>query len=54
MPPLMAPPGAGPEAGKLIALEAWAMVHGLAILILDGQIERDDALIARDACGGGA
>jgi AcrR family transcriptional regulator len=43
---LLAPPGAGPEAAKLIALEAWALVHGLAILILDGQIERDDALIA--------
>jgi AcrR family transcriptional regulator len=43
---LMAPPGAGPRAAKLIALEAWALVHGLAVLILDGQIERDDALIA--------
>jgi AcrR family transcriptional regulator len=51
---LMAPPGAGPEAAKLIALEAWALVHGLAILILDGQIERDDALIAAMLGGGGA
>jgi hypothetical protein len=42
---LLAPPGAGPEAAKLIALEAWALVHGLATLILDGQIARDDALI---------
>jgi AcrR family transcriptional regulator len=43
---LLAPPGAGPEAARLIALQAWAKVHGLATLILDGQIEADDALIA--------
>lgn len=41
----LAPPGTGPEAARLIALEAWALVHGLAVLILDGQIPRDDALI---------
>lgn len=41
----VAPPGAGPEVAQLIALEAWALVHGLAVLILDGQIPRDDALI---------
>ncbi len=41
----LAPPGAGPEAARLIALEAWALVHGLAVLILDGQIPRDDTLI---------
>lgn len=41
----LAPPDAGPEAAPLIALEAWALVHGLAILILDGQIPRNDALI---------
>src|SRR6476619_4625688 len=40
-----APPDAGPQAAPLIALEAWALVHGLAILILDGQIPRNDALI---------
>lgn len=40
-----APPGAGPEAARLIAVEAWALVHGLAVLILDGQLPRDDALI---------
>lgn len=40
-----APPGAGPDAAPLIALEAWALVHGLAVLILDGQIPRNDALI---------
>lgn len=41
----LAPPDAGPQAAPLIALEAWALVHGLAILILDGQIPRNDALI---------
>lgn len=41
----LAPPGAGPEAVRVIALHAWAKVHGLAVLILDGQIGRDDALI---------
>jgi len=41
----LAPPDAGPDAAPLIALEAWALVHGLAILILDGQIPRNDALI---------
>ena len=28
-----------------MAHELWALVHGLAILILDGQIPRNDALI---------
>lgn len=41
----LAPPGAGPEFALLIALEAWALVHGLSVLILDGQIPRNDALI---------
>ena len=41
-----APPGLGPEAGKLLALQAWTQVHGLAMLLLDGQINRDDATIA--------
>lgn len=41
----LAPPDAGPQAAPLIALEAWALVHGLATLILDGQIPRNDALI---------
>lgn len=41
----LVPPDAGPDAAPLIALEAWALVHGLAILILDGQIPRNDALI---------
>lgn len=42
---LLAAPGAGAEAVGRIALAAWAKVHGLAVLILDGQIRADDALI---------
>ena len=41
----LAPPDSGADAAPLIALEAWALVHGLATLILDGQIPRNDALI---------
>lgn len=36
---------AGPVEVKLEALNAWARVHGLSVLILDGQISRDDGLI---------
>ena len=30
---------------RVIAMRAWALVHGLALLILDGRVPRDDALI---------
>jgi AcrR family transcriptional regulator len=33
------------------AVQAWAMVHGLAMLMLDGQIPHDDAIIDK-ALGG--
>jgi AcrR family transcriptional regulator len=39
------PPGADDEAVDRAALEAWAQVHGLALLMLDGQIPADEALI---------
>ncbi len=42
----IAPPGAGPDQVKLVALRAWTSVHGLALLLLDGQIRGGDALIA--------
>jgi len=49
-----APPGADAETVRLAALRAWAGVHGVAMLILDGQIARDehliDALVAADGC----
>jgi AcrR family transcriptional regulator len=36
----------GNEAGaQRFMLQAWAVVHGLAMLMLDGQLPRDDALI---------
>jgi AcrR family transcriptional regulator len=35
---------AGPASSKR-ELRAWAMVHGLAMLMLDGQVPADDALI---------
>jgi len=39
------PPGADPEAVARTALEAWAKVHGLAMLMLDGQVPADEALV---------
>ncbi|WP_241127084.1 TetR/AcrR family transcriptional regulator [Novosphingobium terrae] len=36
----------GGETG-VRAVQAWALVHGLAMLMLDGQIEPDDSLIDR-------
>jgi len=40
------PAGASNEAQRRAAIQAWALVHGMAMLMLDGQIEADDALIA--------
>jgi AcrR family transcriptional regulator len=39
------PPDASADEVKLAALNAWAHVHGLAMLMLDGQIASDAALI---------
>jgi len=38
----LAPPGIDPS---VFALQAWSLSHGLALLILDGQVPADDALI---------
>lgn len=38
--------GKGGDA-QVIALQAWAIAHGLAMLMLDGQVPADDALIDR-------
>ena len=38
-----APPGVDAEA---MALQAWSVAHGLAMLMLDGLLPADDALIA--------
>jgi len=51
----------GEAAAKVFALRAWALVHGLAVLMLDGQVDVDEAMIdavidvpavgiARDRC----
>jgi len=34
-----------PEEARLFALRAWALVHGLAVLMLDGQLPADEATI---------
>lgn len=41
----LVPSGASAETVKFAALDAWAKVHGLAVLMLDGQIPSDDRLI---------
>jgi AcrR family transcriptional regulator len=38
-------PEHGEAAAKLFALRAWALVHGLSVLALDGQISDDLAMI---------
>jgi AcrR family transcriptional regulator len=30
---------------QIVALQAWALAHGLAMLLLDGQVQVDDAMI---------
>lgn len=44
----LAPPGEDP---KVFALRAWAGVHGLAMLMLDGLLDLDDAGIAAVVTG---
>jgi AcrR family transcriptional regulator len=41
-----ASPDAGQDAIKRLALHAWTGVHGLAMLLLDGQISAEDPLVA--------
>jgi len=41
------PPDATPEARRAAALSCWSLVHGLAMLALDGQITLDEATIDR-------
>ena len=47
---ILAPRGTSEDEINLIALNAWAQVHGLAVLMLDGQIPKDSGLID-DAVG---
>ncbi|MEO1966724.1 TetR/AcrR family transcriptional regulator [Hyphomonas sp.] len=39
------PPDASKTARKIKRLQAWSMVHGLAMLMLDGQVPPDEALV---------
>lgn len=39
------PPGASPQSARVFVALAWSKVHGMAMLMLDGQIPIDDALI---------
>lgn len=41
------PPGATAEERDIKRIQAWSMVHGLAMLMLDGQVPADDALIGK-------
>lgn len=50
----VAPPDASADAVNLVALSAWAQVHGLAVLMLDGQIPSDERLIDALLGPGGA
>ena len=36
-----------PERAETLALQAWSIAHGIAMLMLDGRIPVDDALIDR-------
>lgn len=39
------PPGTSPQTVRAFAALAWSKVHGMAMLMLDGQIPVDEALI---------
>jgi AcrR family transcriptional regulator len=39
------PSGAGSEQAEASALRAWSLVHGLAMLMLDGQLPAEDQLV---------
>ena len=41
----LATPGTSAQVQRVRAVQSWAIVHGLAMLILDGQVPPDDALI---------
>jgi AcrR family transcriptional regulator len=43
----VAPPGSSEDDKRATALRCWGLVHGLAMLVLDGQIVLDDVMIDR-------
>jgi AcrR family transcriptional regulator len=42
----IAPPGLSDHARKIASVSAWALVHGLAVLLLDRMVEADESEIA--------
>jgi AcrR family transcriptional regulator len=47
----VAPPGSSEDDKRATALRCWGLVHGLATLSLDGQIDLDDDMIGRVIVG---
>ena len=45
------PTDASPQQQRDLALRCWALVHGLAMLVLEGQVQIDDADINRVIAG---
>jgi AcrR family transcriptional regulator len=41
----LTPPGAPEGVPRIIAVQAWALVHGLAMLMLDNMVPADDELV---------
>lgn len=41
----LAPPGTSEDMQRVRAIRSWAIVHGLAMLMLDGQVMPDESLI---------
>lgn len=41
----LAPPGTSEDMQRVRAIRSWAIVHGLAMLMLDGQVAPDESLI---------
>ena len=43
----MMPEALPPERRTIATLHAWSLVHGLAMLILDGQVDYDPAMVRK-------
>lgn len=46
----VAPFDISPEARRVLIVRAWGLVHGLAMLMLDGHVPSDMALVRRVIC----
>ena len=40
------PPGSTPDEQRIAAIHAWAWVHGMAMLMLDGQVPASEEILA--------